>query len=527
MPTFKFTSPEGKSYTVNGPDGATQEQAFAILQQQLGAAPATAQSLVDQIPGGGVAGNRNVGKPDNTPFLDKVTGAIEASRAVATGATTGLIGHIGGTLGGLAGSIATGEFGTEKGMRRMSEAAAEGASALTYQPKTAKGQEYVGNIADALHVSGVAGVPLPELQTLARASTPATQIAGNVTRAAAQQGGAKLSQLARAATPKMDPRSLELAQKAGEYDIPLRPDQLYNNRIMRMIGEASEKVPGSGSKAEVRQEAFNRAVIKQIGGDSEAAKLTPDVFDKAMRQSGQKIGDIAARTAVPIDEELSTALKSHLENAAKYETSDVGRVVTNYIDELKNKAQDGVIPGEAFRKLNTEINTKLRGTSNGDLKHALGSLQDDMQEALQRQLSGADLEALKQARMQYGIGKTIEPLVAKSATGDISAAALMGRVTANNAGKARMARGNGGEIGDLARIGQRFLKEPPSSGTAERGLAYGIAGGVAGGGVMMHPGATAGVYALSNLYNRAGPAISRKIVQSSSPSLSELAGGSK
>jgi hypothetical protein len=36
MPAFTFTSPEGKSYTVNGPDGATQEQAFQILQQQIG-----------------------------------------------------------------------------------------------------------------------------------------------------------------------------------------------------------------------------------------------------------------------------------------------------------------------------------------------------------------------------------------------------------------------------------------------------------------------------------------------------------
>lgn len=34
MPTFTFTSPEGKSFDVSGPDGSTQEQAFAILQQQ-------------------------------------------------------------------------------------------------------------------------------------------------------------------------------------------------------------------------------------------------------------------------------------------------------------------------------------------------------------------------------------------------------------------------------------------------------------------------------------------------------------
>lgn len=35
MPTFEFTSPEGKTYEVSGPDGATREQAFGILQQQM------------------------------------------------------------------------------------------------------------------------------------------------------------------------------------------------------------------------------------------------------------------------------------------------------------------------------------------------------------------------------------------------------------------------------------------------------------------------------------------------------------
>lgn len=36
MPTFTFTSPDGKNYDVNGPDGSTKEQAFQVLQAQLG-----------------------------------------------------------------------------------------------------------------------------------------------------------------------------------------------------------------------------------------------------------------------------------------------------------------------------------------------------------------------------------------------------------------------------------------------------------------------------------------------------------
>jgi hypothetical protein len=37
MPDFEFTSPEGKKYTVTGPEGATKEQAWQILQKQISA----------------------------------------------------------------------------------------------------------------------------------------------------------------------------------------------------------------------------------------------------------------------------------------------------------------------------------------------------------------------------------------------------------------------------------------------------------------------------------------------------------
>ena len=85
---------------------------------------------------------------------------------------------------------------------------------------------------------------------------------------------------------------------------------------------------------------------------------------------------------------------------------------------------------------------------------------------------------LAQTNAQYKAMKTIEPLVEKSTTGDISPAQLMQVVRKSYGG---MAYNGGGPMGDLARIGQRFLKEPGNSGTAPREMIYhalGTAGGL-------------------------------------------------
>lgn len=54
MPTFTFTGPDGKNYSVDGPEGATPEQAFQVLQTQIEAAPKSdkyQQAAIDEQSG--------------------------------------------------------------------------------------------------------------------------------------------------------------------------------------------------------------------------------------------------------------------------------------------------------------------------------------------------------------------------------------------------------------------------------------------------------------------------------------------
>lgn len=384
-------------------------------------------------------------------------------------------------------------------------------------PQTQAGKRYAGNVNAAMEATGlnalppVMGVHAPHLAApVARAGVAgAAGAVGKVADVAAPEIGAvknAASKAKLALTPEIAPDTAALARKAQELGIDIRPDMLTNNKFARMIGEALEKVPLSGSTAERRQQVFNRAIMATIGADGPQHRLTPDVFDRAFEKAGKTIGDISERTPVPLDANFQQSLASHLANTST-ETADVTKIIGAYVKEIHDAAENGVIPGTAFRKINSKLGKQIRGADSGDLRRALGDLQDDMQEALSGQLRGGDLEILQDARKKYAISNKLIPLVAKSPKGDISPAGLMQAVTLDKSAKRAMARGKGGDIGELAKIGQMFLKEPGTSNTTERGLAYSIMGG----GALAEPTTTGAIYGAANLYNRWGPSLSRRL----------------
>jgi hypothetical protein len=474
-------------------------------------------------------GNRNAGKsaPSSDSWIGKLAGLAEPVLALGSGAIAAPIGAV----AGMGKSLTSGKFGTQAGVREGEDFGGKVAEALTYQPRTQTGQNIAQKLGEVVQDSGIIGLPIgPELNAMTHLAAPAVRQAAaspamKSTLSAARQAVEPEVFMAKSAAaklgkakvlPTIDQGTAQLADKAAQFGLTLTPDMLANNKIMRIAGEAAGKVPLSGAPNEANQIAFNRSLIRMIGGDESAKALTPDVYGDALHAAGEKIGDIAGKTHIPMDESFGSALASHLDDVAKFHTEDVANVVNNYVRELQGKAaaNGGVVDGNAFRTLNSKIGRQIRGTTNGDLRSALGDLQSAMQDALQRNIaSPEDMAALLDARKKYAIAKTIEPLVAKSPTGDISPAGLMGRVTSNSLGKTTMATGGVGELGDLARVGQRFLKEPGSSNTAERSLAYGILGG----GAIASLPTTAGVFGAANLYNRLSPVLARRIVKNSLP----------
>lgn len=455
-------------------------------------------------------------QPSSQPqsFWDSIKGAGETALSLGTGLVAAPIAAI----RGVGSNILSGKYGTQEGIQHANKVAEETANAMTYTPRTQAGQEQTGALGEFMKSAGLEALGGfgGEMNAISNASKVARPALANTARVAAEavkdspeaymlgKGAKAVANAAKAVVPTVyDPELLKLAAKAKEYGIDVRPDMLSNNKIFKMMGEAMEKVPLSGAKTEARQEAFNKALIKQIGGDENATKLNSDVFANAMKKSGEEIGNIGQKYGITLDRPTKMNFVNLVEDAKKFETGDVAKILGSYVDEIESKSANGILDGTAFRKLNTKMGRQMRNTSNGDLKNALGDLQEQLHEALGKSISKDDLAAWNLARTQYAKGKTIEPLVAKATTGDISAPGLMARVTADKAGKSRMAKGAAGEMGDLAKIGQ-LLKEPNSSGTAERNLAYGVMGSL-GGAAYFDPLSALGLYGGANIYNRLGP----------------------
>ena len=105
---------------------AKSEETTAVTQQQI--APPVQQPGIGQ----------------------QIVGAGEAALTLGTGAVGGTLGTLAGTLQGLSQQILSGQFGTPEAMRAVEQAAAKGAQALTFQPRTQVGQERVQAVGQVL-----------------------------------------------------------------------------------------------------------------------------------------------------------------------------------------------------------------------------------------------------------------------------------------------------------------------------------------------------------------------------------------
>jgi hypothetical protein len=140
--------------------------------------------------------------------MDQIIGAGETALALGTGAVGGTIGTIAGAGAGLAQQILSGQFGTPQAVRAVEQAAAKGAQALTYQPRTQAGQEQVQAVGQVLAnvlppvlpAIAAPGAVMQAARTAAPTVGAARQIAGAAGQRAATATGQAIARPVQAAT---------------------------------------------------------------------------------------------------------------------------------------------------------------------------------------------------------------------------------------------------------------------------------------------------------------------------------------
>lgn len=308
---------------------------------------------------------------------------------------------------------------------------------------------------------------------------------------------------------QVDPNTAALAQTArNQFGIPVSAGEVSSNPTVRFLNSVVNKLPGSGggSHKEEMQTGFNRAVANTFGEDEHA--ITPPVMARARDRIGDVFEDAARRTpTINLGPQHAIRLGNVIQDAQASMTPEEWTPLAHQVRNIAGLVdpQTGTITGEVYQNL-TKRNSPLdraMHSPNSSIKHGAQQIRDVLDDAFEASAHPDVVEGLRNARREWKNLRTVEPLVEKSQNGDVSPALLQGRVISNNKGTYGAAYGGGGDLKTLADIGQRFMKEPPSSGTAERGMLMHLLG-AAGGGLA---GVTAGSMSLRDALLGAGAAI--------------------
>lgn len=286
----------------------------------------------------------------------------------------------------------------------------------------------------------------------------------------------------------------QLGQIARDkYNIPIDATDLQNNQMNRTMIDQAGKLPFAGARAAVaaKREAWQSAIANEMGENAQA--FTPDVMSRADTRIGQTFDDVASRTTIPLAQSsrLLTDLAAITPQARQVIGPNEMAPLQGQIREIANLIgqNNGQISGDAYQAL-TRLGSPLSRLEKnpGAVGDFASDIRDKLDDAFQRSASPADQQALSQARYQYRVMRTIDPLVAGSRDGNITPDAFMQKALTSSrrfdAPTGGMAYTGGGNIGELARIG-KLMRAAPDSGTGDR--------------LMINAAAAGGIPALANI----------------------------
>jgi hypothetical protein len=334
----------------------------------------------------------------------------------------------------------------------------------------------LGRIASGVATNALRGVaatapsvganPAPVAQQLATGAL-AGVVAPAVTGALGKAGSA-LTGLGRTVNPEV----AALADTAqSKYGLDLKSGQVMAANGDRKAGYAFSNMQNSSQDARdanlANHQSWQRGVTSTYGDPS------GDVSDGALQASRDRIGgvmnDVADRTNIVDAQPVLKGIQSALSDAKSVLPEGEVTPLKNLSDEIASVVQpDGSISGASYQALIRKGGVLDTAIKRGASPYP-SMFKDALDDALQASASPEDVQTLQNARWQYKNLMTVAKLAPKAQDtplGLISPSLLSGAVNTNFKNRAFQ---GAGDLGELAKIGQTFLKEPPQSGTIPRG----------------------------------------------------------
>lgn len=309
------------------------------LDQPSTAMPTPRQTgtIVDQIPGYGgpvPAATAPVRTKDYT-IGQKLAGAAEVIPALVTGAVTAPIVE----ASKIYGAATSGKFGTQAGIRAGEETGRK-MQANFYQPRTQAGQEYVGDIGNALASIGLQGVPMNVLADLGAGLPAAGRAAKDFSQAKMAQRAESIAQQQSAADWARAP-AIEAAQAAQRLNVAVNPAKTNPNVKTKMLVGLTGESEVNAKLAESNAPKWNDWARKDLGLP-ENTQLTPEAFDKARAAHTAPYDAIRKIGVMQPSDDVLGQLNSLKLDPRSTSSPEKAAKVNAAVDRVMNQAAEGL-----------------------------------------------------------------------------------------------------------------------------------------------------------------------------------------
>jgi len=307
--------------------------------------------------------------------------------------------------------------------------------------------------------------------TLPEESRAFNAIAGGGLGAAGQGIVSGLGKVAQPITSELSGAAQNAVKILTEAGIPLDAAQKTGSALLNRAKTVLDSNPftaGFEQKSiSEQQSAFNKAILKTVGADSNAA--TSNVMRDASKSINDKFENILSNNNVALTDDIVKRIADIQISASDAEKKPIVNLANRII---KNVDESGAITGQNAYSIYKDLN-RYASNADSELAYQARQLRSTLLDGINNSLNDVDRLALTKARTQFRNMKLIESTIDKEGAGDISPSKLA-NVLGQKANRQSSIYGRGDqELVNLAQAGNMLLKSKiPDSGTVKRAAAW-------------------------------------------------------